>query len=871
MASYKDLKKHYQSLQTRHWMELKEALDTFKSKYGASMEELATGLNVSRQLLYNFMSKPEDGLNKVHRADLLTLWAYLTDPEEYRGKKLSAEHKNLRSQLKDNGSNQFLTSVGFLPEDENEDDYLKIKDPQLKRVILRLESQWVYDDALRAYIVDNILDRVLDQGRLAKDSYIELLDYEKDEAEKSGELSDRKKINNFPLKFDSENPLHKNSENLSETLLKNYRKAILNLAASGKTKYVRSELFELYQSILEHNKTSSKATNRIKVNDCQFETLSSRSILDEIHSFKKLQYEAESDIAFSASNLKSKKSGSLSSVTRVKVRCRFIFFDEQDRRRQKELTFAYGSTGTHVENMIKAMKLGLCHPLEISGFFIRAVGRSDKSLARVAVALSKAEESTEATKIENVYQGWWVTSNTILGILKAFIDAFQRWLHENQKINIIQSKEYYIACQKLSTINILYEKISSYVYEGSFESSRSPGHREIENNIAEIIEVASNFSNTYQNIPYLEEHRIRILTKERRAQLIRLHLFIYEGKLKEAKNIIDDSRSPKNLLKKIHDHKTRHGRRLLLSHARAAFMRYSLTSGNAPFLVGKQWRVDPSFSIQKCLDGIKEHVKVYGNITFASYFCAADFYSSIGLLEFYASDGDAEYLEKSQNCFLKAAHFASRIGYERYSAQFLIYAIRCLCRLDSKKSISSIEELFKKVESIIEKRDFTGNLERGKIAKEKDWLNAIFHICKGEKLHLVEGNKELAIKEFAEALKCSIEIGYIRIMPDCLYNIYRACNDSDIDVSPLQEIRNSLYDWTIVDPDYKDILTGKMGIVPGKEAREITSKEVAENSKSAAIAILNKWARDSSSDTTAKHIFSTKIDKDDFLKAVLNS
>lgn len=102
--------------QKQYWSKFHRELDFLREKYGASVSELAEGLGISRQRLYNFLNTPEQGL-PLARYQIKTLWSYLTSPSIYRKRKLSPEIRQMRSTLGKEDLNSLLMAVGFLPDE----------------------------------------------------------------------------------------------------------------------------------------------------------------------------------------------------------------------------------------------------------------------------------------------------------------------------------------------------------------------------------------------------------------------------------------------------------------------------------------------------------------------------------------------------------------------------------------------------------------------------------------------------------------------------------------------------------------------------------------------------------------------------------
>ncbi|MEM9092826.1 MAG: hypothetical protein AAGC93_29375, partial [Cyanobacteria bacterium P01_F01_bin.53] len=386
----------YKEQRSRFWEELNQQLDHLHQNYGVAVTELAEGLGVSRQKLYDFKSTPEKGL-PIDRIDLIILWEWLTDPEALEGKRLSAETRKKREELRQEGVDPLLKAAGFLStfgdtgSNDSQTAVSKI-DSSFKRVEARLSSPWIEDDIRRAQIINSILDEVKAQGRLDKTLHTQ-------------PISAADALN--WLKGD---PLHITDQ----ILIRAYQKQIWLLARSGKNQFVGVELFELYQNLLEYQSIPNYSGARVDIIDCQFPILSAplpTSVQRAFEVFSPIYQQAESallnllcDLGSLNSNIPETKLPPVASFTPV-VRASI---KSQFEDCEKPTVWRYSSTGTHLENMLSAITYGLGHSLEITGFSVQATGSTSKSLARVSIGLA---ERNDDGNISRVYQGWWVDSN----------------------------------------------------------------------------------------------------------------------------------------------------------------------------------------------------------------------------------------------------------------------------------------------------------------------------------------------------------------------------------------------------------------------------------------------------------------------------
>ena len=211
----------YYEQQQECWKAFRKELERLRDTCGASSQELATGLGLSKGTVDAFLATPPNSeeLKKVQRADILSLWSHITSEENYRNKRINEDKKRARRRLKDSGPDRLLHTLQFLPESGIVEGALQITDPQLQRIILRLSSPWMDEAALRAYVINEVLDKILDHGTFDKNS------------DTLNANDDRDEVINWPSRFnaDSGQRLWYTGD---ETVLENYKRVVNNLINS---------------------------------------------------------------------------------------------------------------------------------------------------------------------------------------------------------------------------------------------------------------------------------------------------------------------------------------------------------------------------------------------------------------------------------------------------------------------------------------------------------------------------------------------------------------------------------------------------------------------------------------------------------------
>lgn len=787
MSDFQARREQYSRKQQQHWKELQQLFETYKETCGVSISEFAHGLDVSRQFVYNFMDDPSNhGFSKVSRYDLIALWDYITDPKEFASKKLKEQHREARNKLRQETSAALLKTAGFFPE-EDFPQRRKAESALVQRAQSRLSSSWIQDESLREYIVNNILDQVLDQGRSGHAYYVDEFNY--------NDESQKRDILNFPR----DEKLYIDNESIrlsSESILERYRGQIRKLAKSGKTAYVKSELFELYQSILEHRLLNEDATGAAIILDCQFETISPEQFISRIPKKKNniklfdqkkiYDYElaAESALSFTQEKDENTNLAQLEMNPRlIKAKVTCTFANKEEDKNELIAYFENISTATHIENMLTAVQKGLGYELKLAGFFVRATGRTAKSLARVSISLEEKDASS-------IYQGWWVGSNTITGILRATGDAFARYLSKAG----VDEYAYYKTCYEISKLTNRFHHESFYLYEGrsSLSLKRSFKDLEITDLADDIYKVRDSITSDPESIDNYSRHLSALDYLDRMLQVLRIHAFFIRGDLSNVSSLMNKYPKLFDIAQldvqlntyQVSDESSKAYLSISLIHQMSCVIRFFFMSGRRDFLLRRHWKIQNSYSLNSHLSTIRDYVIKIGNIDFDSYFCASQIIGIVSQLDLYSVHSTRSDLKSSVENLIKAAHYSYRIGHFRRASQWILNAVRTCCRLGQPEDISKAHSLCKIADSI---REHGMNFSKAKdeafetyVPDEKgltaDWLLVNQQLASGE-VHLAEKNYDEALLNFCGALNNAYRVGYLRIEPDCLYNISRTSKE----------------------------------------------------------------------------------------------
>jgi hypothetical protein len=623
----------------------------------------------------------------------------------------------------------------------------------------RLNSSWILDDELRSDITDDILDQILDRGRSkVNPKIIQALEAE-----------------NWPI----------NEQITSDTdpdTIDSYVKQIRNFTKSGKTDFTESELFELFQSIHEHNLLIHPSfKSKFRVSDCQFRILSNPILSslendDFSRSFRSICRKAEKKLTnllvnTSDEEFESRYEEELSfpHVIQALIECVLLLPNGE----VKKITFRNSSTATHTENMLSALKNGLCHPLKVQSVYIRVPGSTEKSLARVTMNLFESnQENSEDLKLTNnkkVYQGWWVDSNIVVGVSKATVDAIKRWM----SVNSINFDYFYQTGSSISEIGQDLFDIRDLIYENS------PGHEgerlvNVENRIKdEITRIEKLVESGKVDEKNYELHLARLNRQLYLSQLMQLHSSLMgnseilpKGQESiESKNVGEYLESCRKRLNRSQDEY----KKLLFIYWASCKMIYKFMTGDHDFIVKRQWRDKPEYSLERLILQLEGYVKKSTlSIDFDTYLYVSKICGVAGFLEFYTADRITNFKESCKRSIM-AAHFSSRIGHARWTAYWLSYASRSYAAMND---LDSAKRLLKFAEN-----NASGNKRSLDIGKLENlpfsWSQANIELARGE-IYLKNKAKTVeTIRSFCTALKIATYFGFRRLTADCYYNLAR--------------------------------------------------------------------------------------------------
>ncbi|MEM9806896.1 MAG: hypothetical protein AAF959_16620 [Cyanobacteria bacterium P01_D01_bin.56] len=846
----------YQSQRAATWQGFNKQLNRLQHHYGVTVTELAEGLGISRQKFYDFRATPEKGL-AIDRTAIIVLWEYLSDPHILATRRISADTRNLRAKLKEEGPNQLLTSAGFLPLsgdtalDGGERATSNKRGSGLKRVEARLTSPWIEDGVRQAHIIDTILDVVKEQGRVDKSLHTEPIT-----AAKALDW-----LTDGPLNIDNQTVIHI------------YQEKICSLVRLGKSQFVGVELFELYQNILEYESIDSYSGSGVSIVDCQFPILSvplPASVQGKFKDFSPIYQKAEIALLQLLCDPKQFNFSQLGPAELSNPLVRATIKAQFDGEKTPTI-WRYSSTGTHFENMLSAIKFGLGNSLDMTGFSIQATGTTPKSLARVSIGLAERDDTGI---INRVYQGWWVDLNAITAVLVATVIATKDWL-SNYGADV---SKYFAVCHQLGDIdNRLYlirENVQEYFFRsasGYFENSSGLDDDTVFDTIDAQLASVSQVLSSQQSQPYYQTQYRSLENRQVRTKLTRMRLALKNSDVGKAARIVDEA---KKFLSQYEQNSGSMGANpsernayyhILFLQASECVMLYNFYSGDREFLTGKLWRYRPRYQLKEHLKKLEKYIKAIGLLNFDVYSCASHMFGTIGLLELYmAQEKDVFELQSAADHLLWAAHYSQRIGYIRRATYWFTHASRVYCRLgDLDKS-----ERLSKIAAVM--ADSVHQSHQEELMYDsmfKALITAINHLTEGERL-LVKKEFDSACRSFLMALKAFTDTHFTdRLTADALYGLYRASrNMTDTVGEAFKSLSSDDSEFTHLNSGMGAVLKNIVDCLQQIEA-DSTWVEASSRFKELAKSIWHHWL-DVGQTRATTHPIEEAIELDQFLGVV---
>jgi transcriptional regulator with XRE-family HTH domain len=724
---------------------LREMLHFFLDKMGATQVELSEGMGVSRPVVIDFLNKEKERL-PVDREGLIKLCHNLqksraskrklkTESQE-SSKQIVSNPDELRKLLGEVGPDELLESAGFLPKNTSVIRVSQERFFQIAQLVALLELLEFED--LQSTTQEFLAIASNKIAIASKKLFLQHPEYENDSL---GQL-----INN----------LQKSHPTLGLKLrlevIEKLRQAWERLKAGGKTKFTRQEAIALFLSVTIKEQMLKYPDNLdIRVKKLEFQTLSrfinqEEEYSDVYHLLTQIGYQAERNLntflAYSTTELEAQSLDSLRPVIKALVTCSFNYDG-----RHNDLEWSYTSNNTMVENAISACSLHMGLTKEVAN-----VTLSTKTLDS---SMNSLVETTVILGGEQKYQGIWVDRDSMTTMLQAIVCAVKQWLADQNQKGELNLEIYGSACEALSELKKRLTRAREAFHNFQFLDKECQS--------VEINWIANTARDELRKIPdkIYFSHRLNFYRCYFMAKILELRLANFQGNIsrvelliQEVEKVLDEDQEVKKELVPI---------RVLIQ---SEVYLYKLSSGHEPnlfeFSKRSKW-----LGLEEWDNKIRDGVKLgscYKDPGLDVYQALSEIYGNIARIEFYLSN-DKKTLEEAAVYFLKAAHYALRIGLTQRMARWLALAGRVWVRLGdgnlSKQALIFAEKIAK------------ADLTSGHSNNFRQAVLSEIYILDGEYLLLIEDEPTKALERFLEALKGSVYLGLNRRICDALFNISR--------------------------------------------------------------------------------------------------
>ncbi|MFN6439193.1 MAG: hypothetical protein RMY35_020160 [Nostoc sp. DedSLP01] len=776
--------------------ELRELLHFYLNKMAATQAELSKGMDVSRPVVINFLKKGKKQRLPVDRKSLIQLCESLQKGEVSK-KKLKTEIESnlqkteanvdevanaekMRELLAKIGVDELLESAGFLPE---------------KTKIIRVTPERFFQVAqvvaLLEFLEFEDLVSTTQEFLAIATNKIAIASKKRFPENQNPQDNDYLKYLIHSLKNDSkQNETHPTlGLKLRLEVIDKLQRTWSKLKAGGKKNFTQQEAIRLFASIAIKEQMPKNVPNlHIRVQKTEFQTLSkSINVEDDYkdlyHKFVKIAYQAESDlktpdsdlknskqddssefveIAYQAesdletpgSNLKNSKKDKffdlLNPIIMAIVTCSFNYNNEDNNEESQELIeWIYTSGNTILENAIGAccLHLGLTEDISNINISTKTLDSSIDSLVETTVMLGN----------EQKYQGIWVDRDSMITMLQAIVYATKQWLVDQSTNDKLDIEIYVSACKALADLRKRLTKVRKAFQNFQFLDDECKP--------AEINKIAEIAKEELKKLPQEKiyfSYRLNFYRCYCVAKRLEIRLSNTQGNISILKSLIEE-------IQKVIEEDEEVKKELIPIQAliQSEIYLYELSCGHESSLFEFQQRsnwLELEDWHSKIKSAILKEGSCYKDPGLDIYKALSEIYGNAARIEFYLSD-DKNILEETAKNFLKAAHYALRIGSTQRVTRWLALAGRVWVRLgDSKLSIQA----FKLAKNLADADLTTGHSQNFREAV----LSEIF-LLYGEYLLLIENDPTNALEYFLKALKGSVYLGLNKRICDALFDISR--------------------------------------------------------------------------------------------------
>ena len=535
-----------------------------------------------------------------------------------------------------------------------------------------------------------------------------------------------------------------------------------NFRNGGKTKFTRKEAISLFLSILIKEKMKDDSLHA-RIKKLEFQTLS-RSIDEEeeysnIYSkLKYIAYDAEYELKTPGippekhkNNLNNLTLESLQPVIMAIATCNF----GSEKKDSEPLEWIYTSSNTMIENAISActLNLGLKEDTLLT-ISTNTLDSNIHSLVETTVILGEKQQ----------YQGIWVDRDSMTVMLQAIVCAVKQWFADKNVKKELVSETYVSACRNLSDLRKRLIKARKAFHNFQFLDKGCQ--------LSEIKKIADEAKQHLKDIPASDiyfTYRLNFFRCYCLAKRLELRFSNFQGNIINGKYLIvelTEALEEPELFQLSVDKKELSPIEALI---RSEFYLYELSSGhNFSLLQNSQVDKWQELNIwKKNIMGVIGKRSCYKDAGLDVYESLSEIHGNAARIYFYISEDKVTLEEAAQN-FLKAAHYALRIGLIQRVSRWIALAGRVWVRL--KNSELALEAL--RLSEKIAKTDLT----TGHSDNFCQAVTSEINLLRGEYLLLIENNEVIALENFIQALKGSVYLGLNRRMCDSLFNISRCSN-----------------------------------------------------------------------------------------------
>ncbi|MDZ8258443.1 hypothetical protein [Nostoc sp. ChiQUE01b] len=741
--------------------ELRELLYFYLNTMAATQVELSKGMDVSRPVVINFLNKGKKQRLPVDRKNLIQLCKSLQEGGVSK-KKLKTEIESNQQETKSNvdelpnpekmrdllgkiGVDELLESAGFLPEKTKIIRVTPERFFQVAQVVALLEflefedlvsttQEFLAIASNKIAIASKKFFRE-NQNSQEKDCLKSLIDSLKNDSEED------KTYPTLGLKLRLE---------VIDKLQRTWRR----LKAGGKIDFTQQEAIRLFMSIAIKEQMPKNVPNlHIRVQKTEFQTLSKSINVEDDYKdlydiFVQRAYKAEYDLKAPDSDseipIKSNFFDLLNPVIMAIVTCSFSYNEKS----QELIEWIYTSGNTILENAIGAcsLHLGLTEDISNINISTKTLDSSIDSLVETTVMLGN----------EQNYQGIWVDRDSMITMLQAIVYATKQWLADQSIKNQLDIEIYVSACKALADLRKRLTKVRKAFQNFQFLDDECKP--------AEINKIADIAKDELKKLPKENiyfSYRLNFYRCYFVAKRLELRLSNTQGNISNLKSLIEE-------IKKVIEEDEDVKKELVPIQAliQSEIYLYELSCGHKPDLFESRQRSKwlELESWKSKIESATKQGSCYKDPGLDIYKALSEIYGNAARIEFYLSD-DKEILEKAAEDFLRAAHYALRIGSTQRVTRWLALAGRVWVRLgDSQLSIQA----YKLADKLA-----NADLTTGHSQNFREAVLSEIYLLRGEYLLLIQNEPINALVCFLKSLKGSVYLGLNRRICDALFDISR--------------------------------------------------------------------------------------------------